>query len=58
MIKHNHENESFQTILNKNQISIAFLKSHFTFRDMMQNTLTTYSRNNSSQYSLQQANLH
>jgi hypothetical protein len=58
MIKHDHENESFQTISSKKQIWIAFLRSHLTFRDMTQNTLSTYSRSNSSQYSLQQANFH
>jgi hypothetical protein len=41
----------------KKQIWIAFLRSYFTLRDRTQNTLSTYSRSNSSQYS-QQANFH
>jgi tRNA G10 N-methylase Trm11 len=58
MIKHDHENESFQKISSKKQIWIAFFRSHLTFRDTTQNTLSAYFRSNSSQYSLQQANLH
>jgi hypothetical protein len=56
MIKHDHENESFQNFC-KEQIWIAFFRSHFTLRDRTQNTLSAYFRSNSSQYS-QQANSH
>ncbi len=58
MIKHYHERESSQTISSKKQIWIASVKSHLTFRDTTQNTLSAYSRSNSHQYSLQQANSH
>jgi hypothetical protein len=56
MIKHDHENESFQNFC-KEQIWIAFLRLYLTLRDRTQNTLSAYFRSNSSQYS-QQANSH
>jgi hypothetical protein len=42
----------------KEQIWIAFLRSHFIFRDKTQNTLLVYFRSEQSQYSLQQVNFH
>ncbi len=58
MIKHDHENESSQTIFAKDKSESSFLDHISPFETRRKNTLLTYFRSKQSQYSLQQVNSH